>query len=105
MPDLARFAAVDRLDVVKVASIGEPARKQLRYALIQLHALRRADLGFEVEAVVGRTIQKVEVPARDPLSVRIQLDEGQVIQLLQQPGSSDPETGRSREFVASGDQV
>ena len=88
--------------MVKVASISEPARKQLRYALIQLDALRTADLGLEVEAVVGRAIQKVEVPARDPLSVRIQLDDGQVIQLLQQPGSPDQETGRSGEFFASG---
>ena len=102
--DLTYQCTVDRLDVVKVASISEPARKQLRYALIQLDALRTADLGFEVEAVVGRTIRKVEVPARDPLSVRIQLDNGQVIQLLQQPGTPDQETGRTGEFFSSGGQ-
>lgn len=93
---------MDRLDVVKVASISEPARKQLRYALIQLDALRTADLGFQIEAVVGRTIRNVEVSARDPLAVRIQLDDGQVIQLLQQPGSPDQERGRSGEFFSSG---
>lgn len=60
--DLTYQCTVDRFDVVKVASISEAARKQLRYALIQLHALRTADLGFEVETVVGRTIQKVDVP-------------------------------------------
>ena len=100
--DLTYQCTVDRLDVVKVASINEAARKQLRYALIQLDALRTADLGFEVEAVVGRTIQKVEVPARDPLTVRIQLDDGQVIQLLQQPGTPDQETGRTGEFFGPG---
>lgn len=100
--DLTYQCTIDRLDVVKVAAISEPARKQLRYALIQLDALRTADLGFEVEAVIGRRIEKVEVPARDPLSVRIQLDDGQVIQLLQQPGSPDQDTGRSGEFFASG---
>ncbi len=99
--DLTYQCTVDRRDVIKVTSISEPARKQLRYALIQLDALRTADLGFEVEAVVGRTIQKVEVPARDPLSVRIQLDDGQVIQLLQQPGTPDQETGRTGEFFSA----
>ena len=88
--DLTYQCTVDRLDVVKVASVSEAARKQLRYALIHLDALRTADLGFEVEAVVGRTIQKVEVPARDPLTVRILLDDGNVIQLLQQPGIPGP---------------
>ena len=99
--DLTYRCTIDRLDVAKVASISEHARKQLRYALIQLDALRTADLGFEVEAVVGRTIREVEVPARDPLSVRIQLDDGQVIQLLQQPGTPDQETGRPGEFFSS----
>ncbi len=102
--DLTYQCTIDRLDVVKVTSVSELARKQLRYALIQLDALRAADLGFEVEAVVGRTIQKVEVPARDPLMVRIQLDDGNVIQLLQQPGSPDQETGRASGFFSSGDQ-
>jgi hypothetical protein len=100
--DLTYQCTIDRLDVVKVASISEAARKQLRYALIQLDALRTADLGFEVEAVVGRTIQKVEVSARDPLAVHIQLDDGQVIQLLQQPGSPDQEAGRSGKFFSPG---
>ena len=100
--DLTYQCTIDRFDVVKVASISEAARKQLRYALIQLDALRTADVGFEVEAVIGRTIQKVEVPARDPLSVRIQLDDGNVIQLLQQPGTPDQETGRAGDFFSSG---
>ena len=99
--DLTYQCTVDRRDVVKVTSISESARKQLRYALIQLDALRAADLGFEVEAVVGRTIRKVEVPGRSPLEVRIQLDDGQVIQLLQQPSTPDQETGRTGDFFSS----
>jgi hypothetical protein len=102
--DLTYQCTVDRLDVVKVASISEAARKQLRYALIQLDALRTAELGFEIEAIVGRTIREVEVPARDPLTVRIQLDNGEVIELLQQPGTPDQEIGRTGEFFSSGDQ-
>ncbi len=83
--DLTYQCTVDRLDVIKVASISEAARKRLRYALIQLDALRTAELGFEIEAIVGRTIREVEIPARDPMAIRIQLDNGQVIELLQQP--------------------
>jgi hypothetical protein len=100
--DLTYQCTVDRLDVVKVASIRELARKHLRYALINLDALRAADLGFEIEAVVGRTIQKVEVPGRDPLTVHIRLDDGQVIQLLQQPVSPDQDSGRTGEFFSTG---
>lgn len=102
--DLTYHCTVDRRDVVKVTSISEAARKQLRYALIQLDALRTADLGFQVEAVVGRTISNVEVPARSPLEVRIQLDDGQAIQLLQQPGTPDDSTGRSGEFFRGGQE-
>jgi len=99
--DLTYQCTVDRRDVVKVSSISEAARKQLSYALIQLDALRTADLGFEIEAVVGHTIRKVEVPRRDPLAVRIHLDDGQVIQLLQQPGTPDQDSGRTGEFFSS----
>jgi hypothetical protein len=100
--DLTYQCTVDRRDVVKVTSISEAARKRLRYALIRLDALRTADLGFEVEAVVGKTISKVEVPARTPLEVRIQLDDGQVIQLLQQPGTPEASSGRTGEFFTGG---
>lgn len=96
--DLTYKCTVDRLDIVKVSSISEAARKRLRYALIQLDALRTASLGFEVEAVVGRKIERVEVPKRDPLTVRIQLDDGNVIQLLQQPQSPGQDGGRSGGF-------
>jgi len=98
--DLNYKCTVDRLEVVKVASISESARKQLRYALIQLDALRAGNLGFEVEAVVSRTIRKVEIPKKTPLEVRIELDDDQVIQLLQQPAKLDQQTGRTGEFFS-----
>ena len=92
----------DHFDVVKVSSITEAARKQLRYVLIRLDALRTAALGFEVEAIVGRTIHKVDVPKRDPLTVHIQLDDGEVTQLLQPPGTPRQQTGRTGEFFSPG---
>jgi hypothetical protein len=99
--DLTYQCTVDRLDVVKVSSISEAARKELRYALIQLDALRTSDLGFQIETVVGHAISRVEVPRRDPIAVHIHLDDGQVIQLLQQPGSPDQDSGRVGEFFSS----
>jgi len=99
--DLTYQCTIDRLDVVKVASISEAARKQL--AMRSSSSMRSARRPWvRVEAVVGRTIQKVEVPARDPLTVRIQLDDGNVIQLLQQPGTPDQDKGRSGEFFSHG---
>jgi hypothetical protein len=103
--DLTYQCTIDRLNVVKVASLSEAARKRLRYALIQLYALRTADLGFEIEAIIGRTIRDVEIPARDPLSVRIELDSGQIIELLQQPGTPDQEAGRTGEFFSTRDRT
>ena len=103
--DLTYQCTIDRLDVVKVASISEAARKRLRYALIQLYALRTADLGFEIEATIGRIIRDVEIPARDPLIVRIRLDDGQVIELLQQPGTPNQEAGRTGEFFSTRDRT
>jgi hypothetical protein len=99
--DLTYQCTVDRLDVVKVSSLSEAARKELRYALIQLDALRTTDLGFQIETVIGHTIRKVEVPRRDPLALHIHLDDGQVIQLLQQPGTPDQDGGRAGGFFSS----
>lgn len=98
--DLTYQCTIDRYDVVKVASTSEVARKRLRYALIQLDALRTADLGFEIEAVVGRKISKVEVRKSDPLAVHIQLDDGRMVRLLQQPGTPE-QTGRPGGFFSS----
>jgi hypothetical protein len=103
--DLTYQCTVDRLEVIKVASISEAARKRLRYALIQLDALRTAELGFEIEVAVGRTIREVVIPTRDPMTVRIQLDDGQVIELLQQPRTPDQDSGRTGEFFSARDQA
>jgi hypothetical protein len=93
--DLTYRCTVDRLDVVPVDSISERARKELRYALIQMDALRTADLGFEVEAVLGHSITKVDIPPNEPLVVDIHLDDGRTIKLLQQPGEPGPGPGRT----------
>lgn len=92
--DLTYRVTLDRLDIVRVASISRSARAQLRYALTRLDSLRAVTVGFEIETVLGRHIEAVAFPASNPLLVRLQLDDGSRIDLLQQP--SDPAEGPAR---------
>lgn len=92
--DLTYRATLDRLDLQRVAGISNAARAQLRYALARLDTLRTPSIGFEIEAVVGRQITAVTVPSGDPLKVRLRLDDGAEIELLQQPG--EPGGGPAR---------
>lgn len=92
--DLTYRATLDRLDIVRVASISNAARAQLRYALARLDALRTPSVGYDIEAVVGRQISDVSFPNRDPLLVRLRLDDGAEIDLLQQSG--EPGEGPAR---------
>jgi hypothetical protein len=93
--DLTYRCTVDRLDVVRVASLTTLARSQLRYALVRLDALRTPYLGFEVESVIGRRIEGATVPKKDPLTVRLRLDDGRVIELMQQPGEPPGPSART----------
>ncbi|MHB8296456.1 MAG: hypothetical protein ACYDH5_17950 [Acidimicrobiales bacterium] len=96
--DLSYRCTLDRFDVVRVASITGLARSQLRYTLVRLDALRTPNLGFTVEDVIGRSIQRVDVPKRNPLTVRLVLDDGSAIELLQ-PG--EPQGPSARASVRS----
>jgi hypothetical protein len=93
--DLSYRCTLDRFDVARVASISPQARSQLRYGLIRMDALRTPNLGFAVESVIGRSIERAEVPRRDPLTVRLHLDDGSTIDLLQQPGEPQGPSARA----------
>jgi hypothetical protein len=92
--DLTYRVTLDRLDIVRVACVSNVARAQLRYALARLDSLRATSLGFEIEAVVGRHIEKVTISKANPLLVRLQLEGGDTIELVQQPG--EPARGAAR---------
>ena len=92
--DLTYRVTLDRLDIVRVASISAAARAQLRYALTRLDSLRAVAVGFEIEAVLGRHIESVSFPTSNPLLVRLELDDGSAIELVQQP--TDPGEGPAR---------
>jgi hypothetical protein len=95
--DLTYRVTLDRLDldVHRVTSVSEAARAQLRYALAQLDSLRVTKVGFEIEHAVGRRINDVSVPRGHPLFVRLHLDDGTNIDLLQHP--DEPGRGPARE--------
>lgn len=92
--DLTYRVTLDRLDIVRVGSVSSTARAQLRYALARLDSLRATNVGFEIEAVLGRRIESVSFPASNRLMVRLGLDDGSTIELLQQP--DDPDAGPTR---------
>jgi hypothetical protein len=92
--DLTYRVTLDRLDIVRVASISVVARGQLRYTMARLESLRTVQLGFEIEKVVGRQIKRVTVPKSNPLLVRLELDDGATLDLLQQPTEPLPGVAR-----------
>ncbi|HZJ06434.1 MAG TPA: hypothetical protein VFD59_13305 [Nocardioidaceae bacterium] len=92
--DLTYRCTLDRLDVVRVACVTNEVRAQLRFALTRLDSLRAPQLGFEVESVLGRSIARVELAERNPLLVRLHLDDGTTVDLLQQPGEPGPGPAR-----------
>jgi hypothetical protein len=100
--DLSYRCTVDRFDVARVASLTSLTRSQLRYALVRLDSLRTPYLGFEVESVIGRSIDRAEIPKGDPLTVRLHLDDGSVIELLQQPGEPGGASARATVGPPSG---
>lgn len=93
--DLSYRCTLDRTDVIRVASVGETARGELRYALARLDSLRAVQVGFKVEDVIGRSIVNVEVPKRNPILLRFHLDDGTTVDLLQQPAEPGPGPARS----------
>jgi hypothetical protein len=94
--DLTYRATLDRLDIRRVACISDLARAQLRYAMARVDTLRATSLGFQVEAVVGRQIERVTIPEANPLLVRLELQGGEVLELLQRPAEPEPSPSRTQ---------
>lgn len=93
--DLTYRVTLDRLDVRPVASVTDETRATLRYALARLDSFRATSVGFELEAVLGRRIETHECPSRQPLAVRLHLDDGSFVELLQHPAEPGPGPSRS----------
>ncbi len=89
--DLTYRVTLDRMDVMRVASVSVETRMHLRYALAQLDSLRATSVGFELERVIGRQINTVTFPSENPLYVRLHIDDGSTIDLLKKP--DEPQEG------------
>ncbi len=84
--DLTFRVTIDRNSIVtRVAVLGEDARTALRYALARVDALRTPVVGFQLEAAVGKRIRAVRRVEDNPLLVELELSDGSVLRLVQQP--------------------
>lgn len=93
--DLTYRSTLDRMAyAARVTSVSEKARARLRYALARLDVLRSPTLTVALSAAVGQEITAARVAKRNPLMVELTLSSGDVLQLLQAPGS--PPAGPSR---------
>lgn len=96
--DLGHRSTVDRLTLTwRLASITDPARLQLRYALARMDALRTPDLTSELEAAVGKRVASIDRPTGKRATLLITFDDGEVLQVLPRPGKTPQEgPGRTR---------
>ena len=103
--DLTYRATLDRLAYeARVSSVTEEVRTQLRYALARLDSLRSPMLSIELSRVVGQEVAKARVAKRNPLVVELTLADGNVLRLLQEPGSPEPGPGRTTASVPAPDR-
>lgn len=89
--DLSYRSTLDRLAYTRrVASVSETARERLRYALTKLDVLRTPSLESQLSQAVGQTILTAKVHKKNPLVVRLTLEDHSVLELLLKPGSPGP---------------
>lgn len=87
--DLGLRATVDRLTLdQRLASLTDPARIQLRYALARMDSLRTPDIGHELDLAVGQRITKVLLPDAKRPTIALQLEDGTQLELLPRPGDT-----------------
>jgi hypothetical protein len=91
--DLTCATTIDRdLLISRAASITDEARGQLRLALARLYAFRSPEVGFEVEAAVGKRILGFRRVPDSPLEIVLNVQGGQEVRLILQP--EEPAKGR-----------
>lgn len=99
--DLSYRVTLDRLSYPRrLTCVSEAARERLRYALARLDVLRTPTLEAELSAAVGQRVVRAKVHKKNPLLVRLTLEDGSVVELLKRPGSPAPgPVARSRRSV------
>lgn len=84
--DLTHRSTIDRGTIVRrLNPLSEAARAMLRFALARYDVFRTPQIGYDLEAAVGRRIRRVEASPTSPLLVRLEFDDGSDVELVQQP--------------------
>lgn len=100
--DLTYRSTLDRgAYTQRITAVSEESRSRLRYALARLDVLRSPTLTVELSAAVGQEITAARVAKRNPLVVELTLGSGDVLRLLQQPGSPPEGPGRTASSLTS----
>lgn len=90
--DLTYMATIDRhLLIDRAASLTEEARAALKLSLARLFALRSPEIGFEVEAAVGKRIVGLRKVPNSPAEIILELKDGSEVRLILSPEISTPE--------------
>jgi len=104
--DLAYRVTVDRLFIEhRRLVLSEEARMRLRFAVARAETFRSSDIGFQLEQVMNKRIRDVRQDPSNAIGVEIEMWDGTVVQLVQQP--AEPPTGgpqRSRAPSAAREQ-
>jgi hypothetical protein len=89
--DLTCPTTIDRhLLIRRMASLTDDSRGRLRLALARLFAFRSPEIGFEIEAAIGRRIIGVSHVDHSPLEIVLELENGGEVRLVLQPESPRP---------------
>lgn len=84
--DLAYRATVDRLFIEhRRLVLSEEARMRLRFAVARAETFRSSEIGFQLEQVMNKRIRDVRQDPSNAIGVEIEMWDGTVVQLVQQP--------------------
>jgi hypothetical protein len=97
--DLSYRSTVDRLFIEhRRLVLSEEARMRLRFAVARAETFRSSEIGFQLEQVLNKRIRDVRQDPSNAIGVEIELWDGTVVQLVQQP--AEPPAGGPQRTTA-----
>ncbi|WP_419553865.1 hypothetical protein [Candidatus Poriferisodalis sp.] len=89
--DLTYRCTIDRKSIEQRRwGLSIPARARFRFAIASFDSFRTFELTEQIETVIGKTIESVNVGSAGPLMVELVLSDGATLQLVQSPIEPDP---------------
>lgn len=92
--DLGTKFSVDRMLLIRTATLAPGATDRLRAALMRVD-LARTPRWDALERAVKARLVEVTVDGRDPVRARLRFSDGQEIQLAHPPQAAEPQGGRT----------